>query len=92
MTLNIAKNKILEITIKIGNFHCQWYLFEKKKERIYLRILILLNIFTFIYLAPMKNERIKRLSFRFRADILFHLIGVACVTRIIRRHGKRGKQ
>lgn len=40
----------------------------------------------------MKNERIKRLSFRFRADILFHLIGVACVTRIIRRHGKRGKQ
>lgn len=34
----------------------------------------------------MKNERIKRLSFGFRADILFHLIGVACVTRIIRRH------
>lgn len=32
----------------------------------------------------MKNERIKRLSFGFRADILFHLIGVACVTRIIR--------
>lgn len=35
VTLNIAKNKILEITIKIGNFHCQWYPFEKKRENLF---------------------------------------------------------
>lgn len=53
MTLNIAKNKILEITIKIGNFHCQWYPFEKKRENLFKNFDI---IKYFHFYIPRANE------------------------------------